>query len=55
MLNQDVKSNAMGRRRPKTVIEMKADIRGYLFSTQKRPDVVMNFFQERHVRYAMAA
>jgi transposase len=54
MLNQDVKSNALGSRRSKSVVEMKADIRGYLFSTQKRPDVIQNFFQERHVRYAMA-
>jgi hypothetical protein len=27
-------------------------VRSYLHSTQKRPDVVRNFFQAEHVRYA---
>jgi len=52
MLNNDVKANALGRRRPKDREEMVADIRAYLRSTQKHPDVVMNFFHEEHVRYA---
>lgn len=54
LLNQDVKSNALGRRRPKNVIELKGDVRAYLFSTQKRPDVVSNYFEEQHVCYAKA-
>ena len=54
MLNNDVKSNAVGRRRPKNVTELKGDVRAYLFSTQKRPDVVSSYFDERHVRYASA-
>ena len=52
MLNNDAKSNALGRRRPKDKPEMDADLRSYLRSTQRRPDVVRSFFQERHVRYA---
>lgn len=52
LLNQDVKSNALGRRRPATRPEMIADLRAYLHSTQKRPDIVRNFFHETHVRYA---
>ncbi len=54
MLNQDVKSNAIGRRRPKTVTELKAEVRSYLFSTQKQPNIVSGYFEEQHVRYAKA-
>ena len=54
LLNQDVKSNALGRRRPKNVTELKRDVRAYLFSTQKRPDVVTSYFEEEHVAYARA-
>ena len=50
--NQDLKSNALGRRRPHTKAEMATDVRSYARSTQRRPDVVRNFFKEEHVRYA---
>lgn len=52
LLNQDVKSNALGRRRPWNRTEMIGDLRGYLRSTQRRPDIVKRFFHEVHVRYA---
>lgn len=52
MLNNDVKSNAVGRRRPKDQPEMLADVRGYLRGTQRRPQIVQAYFQEEHVRYA---
>jgi len=52
MLNQDVKSNAVGRRRPADQREMVANVRGYLRSTQKQPQVVRSLFQEVNVRYA---
>jgi len=29
-------------------------VRGYLFSTQKRPDVIRNYFTGQHVSYAAA-
>ena len=54
MLNQDVKASALRQRRPKNVRQLKADARSYLFSTQKRPDVVRSYFEERHVQYARA-
>jgi transposase len=54
ILNQDVKSNAIGRRRAADPIEMKANLRGYLRSTQRQPHVVRSFFDEAHVRYAAA-
>ena len=52
LLNQDVKSNALGRRRPKDLAEMTSNLRTYLRSTQHRPDIVKSYFQETHVRYA---
>ena len=52
LLNQDVKSNALGRRRPRDQKEMIAGIRSYLRGTQKRPQIVCNYFKEKHVQYA---
>lgn len=52
LLNQDVKSNAVGRRRPRDQRELLANVRGYLRSTQKQPDIVRNYFHEESVRYA---
>ena len=52
MLNQDVKSNAVGRRRPADQDDMIADVRGYLRSTQKQPQIVQNYFHEENVLYA---
>lgn len=52
MLNQDVKTNALGKRRPTNLNELKADIRSFLRSTQRRPAKIARYFQERHVTYA---
>lgn len=52
MLNQDVKTNALGKRRPLNITELKADIRSFLRSTQRRPAKVARYFCERHVTYA---
>jgi transposase len=52
LLNQDVKSNALGRRRPENLAEMTNDLRTYLRSTQRRPDIVKNYFHQKDVRYA---
>lgn len=52
LLNQDVKTNALGRVRPINVHEMMDYVRAYLRITQARPTVVKNYFCERHVRYA---
>lgn len=51
-LNNDVKSNAVGRRRARSKEEMKAHISSYLRSTQKQPRIIKNFFQAKSVRYA---
>jgi len=51
-LNQDVKSNAVGRRRPPDAETMRKDISGYLRGRQRRPQIVMNYFKHESVRYA---
>src|SRR3990172_5442809 len=51
-LNNDVKANAVGRRRPANEPEMVRDVRGYLRSTQRRPDIVRAYFQHEDVQYA---
>ena len=51
-LNQDVKSNAVGRRRTRTQHEMISNVRGYLHSTQRMPSIVRSYFQAKPVQYA---
>jgi hypothetical protein len=53
-LNQDVKTNAVGRRRPADQPEMVQNVRRYLWSTQRQPDLVANYFQHKDVTYAAA-
>ena len=55
LLNQDVKTNALGRRRPRSQDELIGDTRSYLRSTQRRPQLVARYFDGEHVRYAKAA
>jgi transposase len=55
LLNQDVKTNALGRRRPRSQEELIGDTRSYLRSTQRRPQLVARYFEGEHVRYAKAA
>lgn len=52
MLNQDVKSNAVGRKRAHTLNELMSNVRSYLRSRQRRPHLVKRYFQESHVQYA---
>jgi transposase len=52
LLNQDVKSNAVGRQRPENKSQMLAQVRSYLWGTQQRPDIVCNYFQQKEVAYA---
>jgi len=51
-LNQDVKTNAVGRRRATTAGELLDNVRGYLAGTQRSPDIVRNYFHAESVRYA---
>ena len=52
LLNQDVKSNSVGRRRARNQQELLSNVRGYLRSRQRKPHVVRQYFQEKHVQYA---
>jgi transposase len=51
-LNQDVKSNAVGRCRPHTQEEMVQGVRGYLRSRQRQPHIVRKYFEAKSVAYA---
>jgi len=52
MLNQDVKSNAVGRKRAHDQKELVASVRSFLWSRQRQPHIVKRYFHEEHVRYA---
>ena len=54
LLNQDVKTNALGRRRPTNRDELISDTRSYLRRRQRQPALVSRYFQEPHVAYAAA-
>jgi transposase len=51
LLNQDVKTNAVGRQPPLDVDELMS-VRGFMRSKQRRPDAVRSYFRGRHVSYA---
>ena len=51
-LNQDVKSNAVGRRRPHDQKQMIRHVRSYLYGRQRRPHLVKKYFEAKSVRYA---
>ncbi|NJL24858.1 MAG: transposase [Calothrix sp. SM1_5_4] len=52
LLNQDVKTNAVRKKRASNKEELKRNLIGYLRGRQKRPDLVKRYFHHRHVRYA---
>ena len=52
LLNQDVKTNALGKSRPRDKAEMISTVRSHLHRRQKQPDVVRKLFHEKHVQYA---
>ncbi len=54
MLNQDVKTNALGRRRARHLQQLISNVRAYLRSRQRQPHLVSNYFHHESVRYAAA-
>ena len=52
LLNQDVKTNGLGKSRPTHRPELMATVRSHLYQRQKQPPVITNLFREPHVRYA---
>lgn len=53
-LNQDIKSNAVGRQRPPDQQTMMSQVRTDLQSTQKLPQIVRHYFRHPDVTYAAA-
>ncbi len=51
-LNQDVKSNALGRQRPRDRTELMRTVRSRLRSRQRQPALVQRYFQAPDVQYA---
>lgn len=54
LLNQDVKTNAVGRKRAHNLSEMLCNVRSFLWSRQRKPQIVKKYFHEKHVQYAAA-
>jgi transposase len=52
LLNQDVKSNAVGRKRAHSLSEMISHVRSFLRSRQRTPRIVKNYFNKKQVLYA---
>lgn len=52
LLNQDTKSNAIGRRRARNQKELIKNVRGFLRRRQRQPHKVKSYFREGHVKYA---
>lgn len=52
LLNQDVKTNALGKSRPRDKVQLITQVRAHLHRRQKQPELVRNLFREQHVRYA---
>ncbi|MFI4972825.1 MAG: IS630 family transposase [Hyphomicrobiales bacterium] len=54
LLNNDVKSNALGRLRARRPAQLHYQVRSFLWSRQKHPETVRRYFHGAHVRYAMS-
>ena len=54
LVNNDVKSSALGRKRPRNQKQMIRNIRTHMQQRKDDPPLVRRFFQEESVRYAAA-
>lgn len=52
LLNQDLKANAVGRKRATSLRELKKNVRSHLRRKQQHPSEVRNYFKKASVRYA---
>ena len=52
LFNQDIKTNAVGRKNARSKDELKKNVLNYARSIQSRPNRVVKFFLECHVQYA---
>ncbi len=53
MLNNDVKSNAVGRKRAANRVQLLSNVRRYLTRRQQDMDTVRRFFHAQTVRHAL--
>jgi transposase len=51
-LNNDLKTNAVGRQRPTSELQLINNLEMYLRDTQRRPNIVKRYFHAEPVRYA---
>lgn len=54
ILNQDIKTNSVGKRRARDRDQLVANTTAHLEARARTPDVIASFFGERHVQYAAA-
>jgi transposase len=54
LLNQDVKTNAVGKQRPHDQRQLMHNVRAHLHRRQRQSHLVRRFFEQEHVRYAAA-
>ena len=52
LVNQDVKTNAVGKKRPINVDQLQANVEDYLLKRKNDPEQVKKYFHGKHVRYA---
>jgi len=52
LVNQDVKTNAVGKKRPHTLQEMEENVDQYLTQRQRNPEIVKRYFHNPSVIYA---
>ena len=52
LVNQDVKTNAVGKHRTLNVDQLKSNVENYLSKRRNNPRQVRKYFHEKHVRYA---
>jgi hypothetical protein len=52
LLNQDVKTNALGKSRPSTRAQMMTGVHIHPYRRQRQPQIIRYLVQEKHVRYA---
>jgi hypothetical protein len=51
-LNQDLKTNGLGKSRPTNRTKLMAIVRRHWYQRQKQPQMITNLFRETPVRYA---
>jgi len=51
-MNQDVKTNALEKSRPRNRDDMMSIVRRHLFRRQKQRQLIQNLFHPKHVKYA---